>query len=387
MMEKFLNEFKSIKDDLVHISEELYQHPELGNEEFKSKQLLVNYLEKNNFKIEEGLINIPTSFRATYTSNLPGPTIAYLAEYDALPGIGHGCGHNLIAATSIGAGIVLSKVIEQTGGTVIVLGTPAEESDGAKVLMAEQGIFNDIDVAMMAHPGGVSEESGATLALDAIQFAFTGKTSHAAAAPEQGINALDGVIQLFNGINALREHVTPDVRMHGVISEGGTAANVVPDYAVAQFYFRAETRRTLNEVVQKVKHIADGAAAMTGTTVELSNYELSNDNLVTNQHLSKQFMKNLRTVTNEPIETKGKPSGSSDIGNVSQVVPAIHPIIGMNDKSLVPHTKRFADKTVTEDGRAFIKKGVLSLAQTGYDILTDSKLLETIKEEFNNKKK
>jgi len=383
-MENFLKEFKTIKDDLVHISEELYHHPELGNQEFKSKQVLVDYLKKNDFNVEEGLINIPTSFRATYTSDTPGPTIAYLAEYDALPGIGHGCGHNLIAATSVGAGIVLSKFIDKTGGKVVILGTPAEETDGAKVVMAEKGIFNDIDVAMMAHPGGISEESGETLALDAIQFVFTGKPSHAAAAPEQGINALDGVIQLFNGINALREHVTPDVRMHGIISEGGTAANVVPDYAVAQFYFRAETRQTLNEVVRKVKQIADGAATMTGTTVKLSNYELSNDNLVTNQHLSKQFSENLRNVTDESIEAKGEPSGSSDIGNVSQVVPAIHPIIGMNDQSLVPHTKKFADTTVTENGREFIKKGVLSLAQTGYDVLTDSELLKTIQKEFEN---
>src|SRR5699024_1192480 len=383
-MENFIKEFKAINEDLIHISEELYHHPELGNQEFKSKQVLVDYLKKNNFNVEEGLINIPTSFRATYTSDTPGPTIAYLAEYDALPGIGHGCGHNLIAATSVGAGIVLSKFIDKTGGKVVILGTPAEETDGAKVVMADKGIFNDVDVAMMAHPGGISEESGETLALDAIQFAFTGKTSHAAAAPEQGINALDGVIQLFNGINALREHVTPDVRMHGIISEGGTAANVVPDYAVAQFYFRAETRHTLNGVVRKVKQIADGAATMTGTTVKLSNYELSNDNLVTNHHLSKQFSKNLRTVTDEPIEAKGKPSGSSDIGNVSQVVPAIHPIIGMNDQSLVPHTKKFADTTVTENGREFIKKGVLSLAQTGYDVLTDSELLKTIQKEFEN---
>src|SRR5699024_7052543 len=137
MMEKFLNEFKSIKEDLVHISEELYHHPELGNKEFKSKQLLVNYLEKNDFNIEEGLINIPTSFRATYTSDAPGPTIAYLAEYDALPGIGHGCGHNLIAATSVGAGIVLSKFIYKSGGKVVILGTPSYESVVVKVLMAD----------------------------------------------------------------------------------------------------------------------------------------------------------------------------------------------------------------------------------------------------------
>src|SRR5699024_7888682 len=223
--------------------------------------------------------------------------------------------------------------------------------------MSAKGVLDDIDVAMMAHPNGVSEESGATLALDAIQFAYTGKTSHAASAPEEGINALDGVIQLFNGINALREHVPSDVRMHGIIAKGGEAANVVPDYAVAQFYFRAETRETLNRVVEKVKRIADGAASISGATVDISNYELSNDNLVTNKTLSDRFTENLKEVTDEPITPAGKAGGSSDIGNVSHVVPAIHPLIGMNDASLVPHTKRFADQTVTEDGQGFIKKG------------------------------
>lgn len=379
--------FSDIQKDLVHISEKLYDHPELGNEEYRSMEVLVDYLKKHQFDVETGLVDVPTSFRAEFTSEKPGPTVAYLAEYDALPGIGHGCGHNLIAATSVGAGIALSKMIEEVGGKVVILGTPAEETNGAKVPMAAQGVFDDIDVAMMAHPGGVSEESGATLAIDAIQFAFTGKTSHASAAPEEGINALDGVIQLFNGINALREHVPSDVRMHGIISQGGEAANVVPGYAVAQFYFRAETRSTLDDIVKKVKKIAEGASAISGATVEISNYELSNDNLVTNQHLSERFIDNLKAITDESIEPAGKAGGSSDIGNVSHVVPAIHPHIGMNDASLIAHTKRFADTTVTQDGRDFIKKGVLSLAQTGWDVLSDPDLLESIQTEFQHANK
>lgn len=379
--------FEAIKNDLVHISEEMYAHPELGNEEYNTMKLLVEYLKKHDFDVETGLVDIPTSFRAEYTSEKPGPTVAYLAEYDALPGIGHGCGHNLIAATSVGSGIALSKLVDKVGGKVVVLGTPAEETNGAKVEMAAKGVLNDIDVAMMVHPGGVSEESGSTLAIDAIQFAYTGKTSHSAAAPEEGINALDGVIQLFNGINALREHVPSDVRMHGIIAKGGEAANVVPDYAVAQFYFRAETRETLNSVVEKVKRIADGAASISGATVGISNYELSNDNLVTNKTLSDRFLENLKGVTDEAIAPAGKAGGSSDIGNVSHVVPAIHPFIGMNDASLVAHTKRFADTTVTEAGRGFIEKGVLSLAQTGLDVLSDGELLKEVQTEFKQSKK
>lgn len=382
----FNEEFKNIKDDLIGISEALYQNPELGNAEFATMERLVAFLEQHDFAVEKGVIGIPTAFRATFASDQPGPTIAFLAEYDALPGIGHGCGHNLIAAMSTGAGVALAKRIEETGGKVVVLGTPAEESDGAKVPMSEQGVFDAIDVAMMVHPGGVSEESGSTLALDAIQFAFTGQTSHAAGAPEEGINALDGVIQLFNGINAMREHVPSDVRMHGIISEGGEAANVVPDYAVAQFYFRAKTRETLDDVVAKARQIAEGAASITGASVELSNYELSNDNLITNQTLSDHFNQNLQAVTDDTIVSAGEASGSSDIGNVSQVVPAIHPHVGMNDASLVPHTKRFADTTVTQDGRDAIEKGVLSLAQTGFDVLSDDALFKAVQDEFKASK-
>lgn len=253
-------EIESIKKRLWAMSDHLYENPELGDEEFKSMALLTDFLKENDFHVETNIVNRPTAFKATYQSTKPGPTIAYLAEYDALPGIGHGCGHNLIGTMSVGAGIALSKLVSEIGGTVVVLGTPAEETNGAKVPMSVEGTFNDIDVAMILHPGDQSYESGDSLAMDAIQFAYTGKPSHAAASPEEGINALDGVIQLFNGINALREHVTTDVRIHGVIPEGGQAANVVPERAVAQFYIRAKERTYLNEVVAKVKNIANGAA-------------------------------------------------------------------------------------------------------------------------------
>jgi len=379
-------EFNKIQDDLFNISKELYDNPELGDEEFESMKLLVDYLRSHQFEVETGIVNRPTAFRAEFKGDKPGPTIAYLAEYDALPGIGHGCGHNLIATMSTGAGIVLSKAIQEIGGKVIVLGTPAEETNGAKVPMSEEGIFDEVDVAMMVHPLGKSTESGATLAMDAIQFEFTGKSSHAAAAPEKGINALDGVIQLFNGINALREHVPSDVRMHGIISEGGEAANIVPDRAVAQFYFRAEKRETLDNVVEKVKNIAKGASLTTGATVAISNYELSYDNMETNQALSEAFTKNLKEISPRPVHPAKEATGSADMGNVSQVVPSIHPHIGLNEEGLVLHTKEVADKTITEDGRNAMSEGVLALAKTGYDVITDKNLLASIKEEFEELK-
>jgi len=386
MKKSLVKELNHIKDDLWNMSDHLYKHPELGDEEYESMNLLVDYLQKHHFEVETGIVDRPTAFTAVFKSDKPGPAIAYLAEYDALPGVGHGCGHNIIGTMSVGAGIMLSKVVNEIGGSVIVFGTPAEETNGAKVPMSAEGVFDDLDVAMILHPGNVSSESGHSLAMDAIQYEYTGKSSHAAASPEKGINALDSIIQLFHGINALREHVTSDVRIHGIISEGGQAANVVPDKAIAQFYIRAEKRSTLNEVVKKVENIAQGAALMTGATLEISNYELSYDHMVTNKALSKTFTKNLQDISDLPIHSAEEDYGSIDMGNVSQVVPAIHPYIGLNDESLVFHTKEFADQTITSDGHQTIADGALALAQTGYDILTDAELLTEIQAEFNSKR-
>ncbi|MFS0675004.1 M20 family metallopeptidase [Ornithinibacillus sp. 179-J 7C1 HS] len=385
MKTKLKDELRHLEQDLWAISKQMFDHPELGDQEYESMKRLTSLLEKHGFSVETGIVNRPTAFKAEISSEKPGPKIAYLAEYDALPGVGHGCGHNLIGTMSVGAGITLSKVIQETGGSVVVLGTPAEETNGAKVAMSEQGVFQDIDVAMILHPSDESYVSGESLAMDAIQFAYTGKASHAAASPEKGINALDSVIQLFNGINALREHLSSDVRIHGIIAEGGKAANVVPDYAVAQFYIRAKERAYLNEVVEKVKNIAKGASFMAGATLEISNYELSYDDMITNQALSEIFTKNLKQTSKLPIKEAKQSYGSIDMGNVSHVVPAIHPYIGMNKPGLVAHTKEFADQTITEDGFQTLISGALALAGTGFDIITDKKLLESIKREFHNK--
>ncbi|WP_117149293.1 MULTISPECIES: M20 family metallopeptidase [Paraliobacillus] len=383
MKNKLQSNLDMFKDKLWEMSDYLYHHPELGGQEYNSMKLLVEFLQSHDFEVETGLVDRETSFRAVYDSNKPGPTIAFMSEYDALPGVGHGCGHNMIATMGVGAGVTLSKVINETGGKVIVLGTPAEETNGAKVPMADEGIFDDIDVAMMVHPGDVSAKSGHSLAMDAIQFSYHGKTSHAAAAPEKGINALDSVIQLFNGINALRQHVRSDVRIHGVITEGGVAANVVPDKATAQFYVRAKDRAYLNEVVKKVKNIAEGAASMTGASIEISNYELSYDDMHTNETLSDLFTKNLYAAGETKVNPSNASYGSIDMGNVSQVVPAIHPYIGFDHPGLIAHTTEFADKTITEKGHTVIARGALALAMTGYDIVADKTLLKKINAEFN----
>lgn len=378
-LKKYLD---NIQRNLWEISDHLYHHPELGDQEFQSMQKLVDFLEEHQFTVEKGIVGRPTAFKAVYDSKKQGPTIAYLSEYDALPEVGHGCGHNLIGTMSAGAGVLLSKVLDEIGGRVVVLGTPAEETNGAKVPMAEQGIFDDIDAAMILHPADESYESGESLAMDALQFDFRGRTSHAAASPEKGINALDAVIQLFNGINALRQHVTSDVRIHGIIKEGGVAANIIPDKAVAQFYVRAKDRSYLNEVVQKVKNIANGAALMTGAELQISNYELSYDDMVTNKTLSDLFTKNLLSTGVKQVKKAKESYGSIDMGNVSHVVPAIHPYIGLDFPGLIAHTREFADLTITDNSHKIMSQGALAMALTGYDLITNKEEFDKMNNEF-----
>ena len=359
-----------IKEKLWEISDFIYENPELGNEEFKAVEKLTAFLESHNFKVEREFLGIPTAFRATFESSKPGKTIGYLCEYDALPEIGHGCGHNMIGTMSAGAGVVLSKVIEEVGGKIVVYGTPAEETNGAKVQFAEEGIFDELDVAMVVHPDGQTSKSGTSIALYPLQFTYKGKTAHAASCPHEGINALNSVIQLFNGIDALRQHVTPDVRMHGIITKGGVAANIVPDEAVAQFYFRAAKKKTVDELLEKVKRIAEGAAMMTGAELTMERYELPYDDLVTHEPLSEAFCENLKLLGITDIK-EGICFGSSDIGNVSHIVPTIHPMLGISGCPVRAHSIDLANATVSELGHNRLVIGTLALAYTGYDVLMD----------------
>lgn len=384
MKETIIEQIDRYRDDFYNISIYIGENPELGHEEFKACAVLTEALQKHDFKVDIGICDLPTAFTATFDSGKPGPSIGFMAEYDALPEVGHACGHNLIGTMGIAAAIGLSKVIHETGGKVIVFGTPAEETKGGKVTMAEAGLFHKLDVAMMVHPLDRYMKSGTSLAMDAIQFEFFGKSSHAAASPHLGVNALDAVIQTFNSINALRQHITPDARIHGIITEGGKAANVVPDYAVAQFYVRGAKREYVNELVEKVKRCAEGAALQTGTTMKSSYYEFSYDDMVTNTPLSEAFTKELISlgVNEEEILTDRGGSGSLDMGNVSHVVPSIHPYIKICNESYACHTHEFREAAMSEQAREAMILGAKTMALTGYEVLTNKSLLEEIKAEF-----
>jgi|LGOV01.1.fsa_nt_gb amidohydrolase len=378
-MNKILDD---INDELVGINKFIYDNPELGNEEYLACEAHINLLEKYDFEIVEQFLGIETAFKATYDSKKPGPTIAVMAEYDALPGIGHVCGHNWIGTVASGVGIVLRKHLDEVGGKVVVLGTPAEETNGAKVDMADQGVFDDIDIALMAHPSDATYVSIESLALEAIEFEFTGKAAHAAASPEKGINALDAVITTFNSINALREHVVSSTRIHGIITEGGVAANIVPEKAVAQFYVRATKKSYLKEVVEKVKNCARGAALSTGSELSIRNYEKSYDNFVSNHKLNGILEKNFELFGIVDILTDRSSMGSLDAGNVSHVCPTVHPLIAITKEQTTSHTRALADATLEPFALKQMRKTISALSQTGLDIINNPNVLKEIKTEF-----
>lgn len=355
-------------------------------QEYKSSKAHKDILKKYGFSIEKKFLGFETAFKAVYKGEKPGPTIAYLVEYDALPGIGHGCGHNLLGAVSTGAGIVLRQIVDEIGGSVYVLGSPAEENFGVKVDMANRGVFDDVDIAMIAHPGEKHKLSGTTSELIPLRFTFKGKSSHAAASPEKGVNALDACIMLFNSVNALREHIRDSARIHGVITEGGKAANIVPDLGVADFYLRTPVLGYMEELKKKVTNCAKAAALATGCELEISVYEKIYKGLVTNETLSKIYEKHLETKGVENILEGEVGHGSSDMGDVSQVCPSIHPSFAIvnKDEGITGHTVEFGEATLTEAGYQGMEDAVYALVATAVETMEDENLLNEIKKEFEN---
>lgn len=378
--------FNAIKDNesmLKEIALFIGEHPELGHEEFLASGKLKDELARRQFRVESNVLGLPTAFIASYESAKPGPTVAFLCEYDALPGLGHACGHHLIAAMGLGAAIGLKAVIDEIGGTIRVYGTPAEETTGAKVTMADAGLFDDVDVALMAHPFYRYEKSGSSLAMDALQFEFFGKAAHAAANPHDGANALDAVLLLFQSLNALRQQLESHTRIHGIITDGGKAPNIIPDYAAARFYIRSASRPYTDETTRKAIRCAEGAALQTGCTLNVSNYEYSYDELITNEPLSETFTGNLLELGIRPEQIhEGQDHGSLDLGNVSRRCPAVHPYVKVIDEHHSLHTPEFRDLAMTERALEGMLVGAGALAATAYDAITVPGLMDRIKQAF-----
>ncbi|WP_342539343.1 M20 family metallopeptidase [Sporosarcina sp. FSL K6-1540] len=372
-------------DLYIQTSQEIHANPEIGNEEVYASAKHVALLEDAGFEVKTAVAGHETSFYAVKDSGKEGPTIAYLAEYDALPGLGHACGHNIIGTTSVAAGIALAEALPDTGGRVVVLGTPAEEggpNGSAKGSFVRHGYLKDVDVALMIHPSGKTATTGESLAVDPLDFHFYGKPAHASGSPEQGINALDAVIQLFNGINALRQQLPSEVRIHGIITHGGDAPNIIPEYASARFYIRAESWQKTVETSDKVRNIAEGAALATGATVKIERFQNEVKDLVLNSVLDETLHVELETLGEVVHTEKRKGKGSTDAGNISYVVPTAHPYIKIGPDDLIAHTVEFREAAKSELGNQALITGAKALASTGYRLLTDAELLHRVKEEF-----
>lgn len=383
VQQSILGAIDRAKDTIVSVSRRIHDRPELGKQEVFASDLLASTLEAGGFRVERGYADLPTAFFAARSGGRASPRIAFLAEYDALPGIGHGCGHNVICSAALGAGLGLGAVIDKVGGEVIVIGTPAEETDGAKVEMAETGCFDRIDAALMVHPHDAWFRDTESLAMDAIEVHFTGKASHAASAPWEGLNALDAVILLFGNVNALRQQMRPDARIHGIIVEGGKAPNVIPDHTVARFYVRAKRRDHLDDLVARFKDCAKAAGLATGTRVEFRNYEASFDDMFSNEVISARMATYISALGSGPIGRAPESYGSIDMGNVSHKVPGVHFLVDIGQgRSIAPHTAEFREAAATPYADETIIKAAKGLALTGLDLIREPGLLEAARAEF-----
>lgn len=364
---------------------DIHNHPEVSNYEFYSADALIAQLEKEGFAVKKDVAGHRTGFDARYVSGKPGPTIAFLAEYDALPGIGHACGHNLFGTYSVLAASALQPFIDELGGEIRVYGTPGEEggeNGSAKGSFVREGFFDDVDAALCVHPAHRYGKTTASLANDPVDIKFYGRASHAAAAPEKGINALEALLQVFNGINGLRLHLPKDVNIHGVITDGGVAANVVPEYAAGRFYLRAANRATLNDVYEKVENIVKGAALATGATYEFGLFQNSVDDVIVTPSFDEIFFAHAQEagVPADEIDTEAKTSlGSSDVGNVSQVIPTIQPTVSISDDYIAGHSEEFKAAAKSEKGLQSIAIAAELLTLTALDLFEQPALLEKIK--------
>ena len=371
---------ESQRQQLIQLSLNIHDNPELGFEEEKASAWLTSYLEDSGFHVERGIAGLATAFRATYGQG--SPRIALLAEYDALPKMGHGCGLNIIAASAIGAAVASKSIIDQLGGSVVVLGTPGEEVFGGKIDMVKAGTFKEIDVAMIVHPNLRNMVSIQALACSSLEVEFFGRPAHAAAQPYMGINALEAMILAFNSINSLRQHIRGEARIHGIITDGGEAPNVVPAHSAAVFLIRALDNEYLAELKDKVLNCFTGASVASGARLEYRWKERAYAPMKNNATLAGLFKQNLESLGRHVEDFDPRFGfGSTDMGNVSQVVPSIHPTIAIAASEVFIHTPEFASAAASEAGHEGLMDAAMAMAMTVADILQPG-MLDKIRQEF-----
>ena len=389
LKEKVQREIDEIAPLLIECSDWMADNPEIGLQEYQASSKLAQMLEESGAEVERGIADLPTAFRAALPgSRSGGPAIAILAEYDALPDVGHGCGHNIIGNAAVGAGMALSRLGRhgELGGSgdlpgkVVVIGTPAEENAGGKIDILEHGYFYDVDAAIMIHPTTRDEIAPRHLTVYGIEFEFHGKAAHAAFDPDQGINALDAVIQTFVNIGLVRQQVRSEARLHGVITHGGGAPNVIPPYAACRFLVRSFDVGYAQELKRRVIACAEGAAIATGAKLEWHEYVKPYLSYLPNDALGEVVRANMEALG----RTVGYPEevrASTDFGNVSQVVPTAYANFGICGEEVGWHSKGVAAATRTERGHDALIAAAKTLALSTLDLLGDPDLIARAKRE------
>jgi amidohydrolase len=376
-----VQEIEDRRSELRDLSLKIHANPELGFQEVRAAGWLCDYLEQNGFQVERGFAELQTAFKASY--GRVRPAIAFFAEYDALPELGHACGHNIIAAAAAGAGIAAKKTIDKLGGSVHVIGTPGEEVFGGKAIMVGKGAFDNLDVAMIVHPGSRDIATFEGLACISLEVEYFGKAAHAAARPDEGINALEALILAYNNVNSLRQHVRERSRIHGIITKGGDAPNIVPEHTSAVFLIRAGDMEYLEELRQKVLDCFVSGAVATGARLQHKWGDIIYTPLRSNPVLASLFRQNMDSLgramsISDPLSR----FGSTDMGNVSQVVPSIHPLVAIVSPETSVHSPQFAEAARSDTGERALLDGAGAMALTLVDLLANPERMAEVKEAF-----
>jgi amidohydrolase len=374
----------AMRAELIEISRAIHAEPELAFHEEKAAARLTGAVERHGLPITRGVCGLKTAFASEFGPK-DGPRVAILAEYDALPGIGHACGHNLIATSALGAALALAELGDWLPGCVRLLGTPAEEGGNGKELMARAGAFRDVDAAMMMHPSDYNRLDPKMLACAFLEVTYYGKAAHASSRPSDGINALDGLVLAYQAIAALRQHIKPTERVHGIITDGGAAANIVPERAAGRFFVRAETAKDLSVLRARVVACFEAGAQASGARLELASLEPDYLNMIHNMPLCHAFQRNAEALGREFIQRDhpaNARTASTDMGNVSYHVPAIHPYLAAAPANCVIHNAEFARWAGSEMGDQAAIDGAKALAMTAIDFFADAQLREEVAAAF-----
>jgi amidohydrolase len=358
------------RDDLVALSHALHADPELGFEEERSAERVAGMLAEGDLVTERGVCELPTAFVASAGQ---GPlTLAVCAEYDALPGIGHACGHNVIAAAAVGAGLALAPLADDLGLTVRILGTPAEEGGGGKILMLERGAFSGVDAAMMVHPAPTELPQMPCLAVAHVELRYTGKEAHASAYPEQGVNAADALTVAQVSVGLLRQHLRYKEQIHGIVTHGGEAPNVIPAHTAARYYVRAPSLAELEDLEPKVWRCFEAGALATGASVEIERKSPNYSEFVADEEMLAVYQRNAVALGRRFSEPGGSAmGGSTDMANVSLALPAIHPMLGIDSLPAVNHQPAFAAAAASPAADQAVHDGALAMAWTAIDLALD----------------